>query len=128
MPDELRDTLEDLERAGWDALCGGSGADFYGELMTTDGAMVLANGAVLTRSEVVASLRDAPAWDGYELSDLRLVTTGRDGAALVYRARARREGSPAFVAAMSSVYVRVDGRWRLALYTQTQTPVPAPPA
>jgi hypothetical protein len=126
MPDELRDTLEDLERAGWDALCSGTGADFYGELMTTDGAMVLANGAVLTRPDVVASLRDAPAWDGYDLRDVRLVTTGRDGAALVYRATARRDGEPDFVAAMSSVYVRVDGRWRLALYTQTPQPDPVP--
>ena len=119
MADELRDTLEDLERAGWDALCAGTGADFYGDLMTTDSAMVLTNGAVLTRTDVVASLRDAPTWDDYDLSDLRLVTTGRDSAALVYRARARREGQPDFLAAMSSVYVRVDGRWRLALYTQT---------
>jgi hypothetical protein len=122
MPDELRDTLEDLERAGWDALCDGTGSEFYGDLMTTDGAMVLANGAVLTRPEVVDSLDGAPTWDGYELRDLRLVTTGRDGAALVYRARARRDGTPGFVAAMSSVYVRVDGRWRLALYTQTPEP------
>ncbi|MGN6574383.1 MAG: nuclear transport factor 2 family protein [Nocardioides sp.] len=122
MSDELRDTLESLERAGWDALCSGTGTDFYGELMTTDSAMVLANGAVLTRPEVVASLRDAPAWDGYELSEVRLVTTGRDGAALVYRARAHRAAEPDFVAAMSSVYVRVDGRWRLALYTQTPQP------
>jgi hypothetical protein len=122
MSDELRDTLEDLERAGWNALCDGTGSEFYGDLMTTDAAMVLANGAVLTRPAVVESLRDAPPWDGYELGDLRLVTTGRDGAALVYRARARRDGAPDFVAAMSSVYVRVDGRWRLALYTQTPQP------
>ncbi len=122
MVDELRDTLEGLERAGWDALCAGAGAHFYGDLMTTDGAMVLANGALMNRDEVVTSLRDAPAWDGYELRDVRLVTTGQDGAALVYRATARRAGSPDFVAAMSSVYVRINGRWRLALYTQTPLP------
>jgi hypothetical protein len=122
MSDELRDALEELERAGWNALCDGTGSEFYGDLMTTDAAMVLADGAVLTRPAVVDSLRGAPPWDGYELRDLRLVTTGRDGAALVYRARARRDGAPDFVAAMSSVYVRVDGRWRLALYTQTPQP------
>ena len=124
MADELLDTLERIERAGWDALCSGTGGDFYGDLMTTDSAMVLAHGAVLTRSDVVASLRNAPAWDGYDLRDVRLVTTGQEGAALVYRARARREGEADFVAAMSSVYVRVDGRWRLALYTQTPLPDP----
>ena len=119
MSDELRDELESLERAGWDSLCDGTGSVFYGDLMTTDGAMVLANGALMNRDEVVAALRDAPAWSGYELSGLRLVTTGRDSAALVYQGTAMRDGEPSVVAMMSSAYVRVDGRWRLALYTQT---------
>ncbi len=42
---------------------------------------------------------------------------------MVYTGTARRDGQPDFTAVMSSVYVVVDGRWRLALYTQT--PVPA---
>ena len=35
---------------------------------------------------------------------------------------ARRAGADPFVGAMSSTYVRVDGAWRLALYTQTVLP------
>jgi hypothetical protein len=119
MSDDLRETLETLERRGWDSLCAGSGGDFYGDMMTSDGVMVLADGQMMLRTEVVASLRAAPQWDGYELSDVRLVTTGRDGAALVYLGIGKRDGEPDFRARMTSVYVRVVDRWRLALYTQT---------
>ena len=119
MADELLDTLDALERAGWDALCDGTASDFYGRTMTTDAMMVLANGAALTRDEVVTSLRGAPAWGGYEMTDVRLVTTGRDSAAIVYRGTALRDGEAAFVGLMTSVYVEINGSWRLALYTQT---------
>jgi hypothetical protein len=119
MGDELRDQLESLERSGWDALCDGTASDFYGRLMTSDGLMVLANGRVMTRDDVVSALRDAPPWGGYEMADLRLVTTGQDSAALVYRGTGLRDGEAAFEGTMTSVYVQVAGSWRLALYTQT---------
>jgi hypothetical protein len=119
MSDELLETLDALERQGWDALCDGTASDFYGKAMTSDGFMVLANGAALTRDQVVTALRDAPPWSGYQMSDVRLVTSGRDSAALVYKGTAERDGQDPFVATMSSVYVRINGTWRLALYTQT---------
>lgn len=118
MTEPLTDSLVDLERRGWDSLCAGSGSAFYGSLMTEDAVMVLATGAVLGREEVVAVLADAPGWDSYELSDVRLVMAGA-GAALVYTGTARRQGADDLVAAMTSVYVAADEGWRLALYTQT---------
>ncbi|WP_393916544.1 hypothetical protein [Halostreptopolyspora alba] len=36
----------ELEHRGWRPLCDGTGADFYGSLMTEDGVMVLAHGAL----------------------------------------------------------------------------------
>jgi hypothetical protein len=121
------DTLDELlmlERRGWDALCGTTGADFYGEIMTEDGVMVLSNGMVLPRSGVVESLRSAPPWASYAIADVRLIELAAHAAALVYRGSARREGDePAFEALMSSTYVRRDGAWRLALCQQT--PIPA---
>jgi hypothetical protein len=112
-----------LESAGWTSLCDGSGDAFYGRTMTDDGVMVLADGSVRDRDGVVASLRDAPAWSSFEMSDEHLVGLGPDAAALVYTARAfRAAGGPPFVGAMSSVYVRHDGHWRLALYQQTPLP------
>lgn len=105
--------LLELEHAGWRSLCDGTGADFYSRIMTDDGVMVLAHGQALDREGVAESLRDAPTWSAYAISDERLVVLGR----------ASREGTPGeFRALMSSVYVRRDGRWRLALYQQTPVP------
>lgn len=42
---------------------------------------------------------------------------------LRYTGTGRRSGEPDFVALMGSLYVRIDGEWRLAHYQQT--PVPA---
>ncbi len=122
--DELTETLLRIERRGWDSLCDGTGGDVYGRLMTEDAVMVLAHGVVLDRDGVVASLADAPAWRTYRIDDVRLVPCGSGAVALVYRGSAYREADqPAFVGLMTSVYQRVDGDWRLAVYQQT--PVPA---
>ena len=118
--DALLGTLLEFEHQGWKSLCDGTANDFYGRTMTEDAQMVLANGQVMNRSEVVTALADAPPWTFYELRDVRLVRTGVDGAALVYIGSATREvGKPPFVGAMTSVYVSVAGEWRLALYQQT---------
>lgn len=116
--------LVTLERAGWEALRAGDGADFYGRLMIENGVMVLAHGAVLRRDDVVASLREAPPWTSYTLSQVHPVPLDTDSAALVYRADAVRPGHE-FAALMTSCYVRDDGDWRLAVHQQTVIP-PSP--
>jgi hypothetical protein len=109
-----------LEHDGWKALCNGTAADFYAEVMTDDAVMVLANGMVMDRDQVVDALAGSPAWDSYEMSDVRVVPLGSDSAALVYRAEARRMGSDEpVIAVMTSVYVADGDTWRLALYQQT---------
>jgi hypothetical protein len=123
MDDTPTDTLLDLERRGWASLCDGTGGSFYGRLMTDDARMVLADGSVMSRDDVVASLGQAPPWDGYLIEDPEVVRAGTGAAALVYRGTGRREGGDDFVALMTTLYVRDGEGWRLALYTQT--PVPA---
>lgn len=119
----LFDELLDLERAGWDSLCKATGAEFYGELMLPDAVMVLANGMVMDRDTVVGALSASPPWRTYEISDARLIAVDDDNAVLVYTGTGYRDGDePAFVGAMSSVYHRADGRWKLALYQQTRMP------
>lgn len=114
-------SVELIERAGWDALCDGRGAEFYGRLMTADGLMVLAHGQVLDRDEAVAALGEAPPWWSYTISDLRQVDQGPDATALVYRGEAHRPGTT-LAAWMTSCYVRREGDWRLAVYQQTPIP------
>jgi hypothetical protein len=115
----LLDELSDLEHLGWAALCAGTGHEFYGDLMTENGLMVFPGGMIMDRDQVVAALADSPPWLRFEIRHERLVETP-DGAALVYLASAWRSADELpFEAAMSSLYVRGDGRWRLALYQQT---------
>lgn len=116
-------TLQELlamEHRGWDSLCESRGGQFYGELMTQDAVMILANGMILDGKTIAASLDDSPPWSTYELEDARLVPTGTDSAALIYRATATRAGdAKPFIALMSSHYRLVDGRHRMTLYQQT---------
>jgi len=114
------DSLLTVERRGWDALCRSEGGDFYGDLMTPEGVMLLVNGAILDRATVASTLNGSPAWSSYSLDDARLIPTGDASAALIYRASAIRDGEPdPFVALMSSHYALVEGEIRLALYQQT---------
>jgi hypothetical protein len=127
---DILDELLELEHDGWKALCGGTAAQFYGDVMAADGVMVLANGAVMTRAEVTEALAQAPPWQRYEITDALLIDVGTDTAALVYTGKGWREGADEpFVGAMSSVYHRTDTGWRLALYQQTQVigRYPGPP-
>jgi len=117
------EALWDLERAGWASLCDGTGADFFAGIMTPDALMVLANGEVMTRDDVVAALGQAPPWASYEIADPRVVPVGADAAALVYVGTGHRDGDdPPFVGAMTSVYARDGETWKLALYQQTALP------
>lgn len=120
MEADIAEELLDLERAGWDALCDGSGSEFYGALMTPDGVMVLANGQILSRDDVVTALAGAPTWQSYEISNARAVAIGSDAHALVYVGTGHRAGDE-FVGVMTSVYVGRSDGWRLALYQQTST-------
>ncbi|SEB70988.1 protein of unknown function [Paramicrobacterium humi] len=117
--DAEREELLALERAGWQSLCNGMGAEFYERAMVLDGLMVLAGGFALDREGAIASLRDAPPWDSFDISDERFVQVSDDVVVLKYTGAAHRGSEPEFVALMTSSYVRVRGEWRLALYTQT---------
>src|SRR5829696_9249283 len=115
--------LLEMEHAGWASLCNGTASDFYGDVMTDDAVMVLANGTVMTRSDVVDALRDAPPWAAYEIDDVRFIPLGQGSTAVVYLGTGHRGGDePPFVGVMTSVYVERDGDWKLALYQQTPTP------
>lgn len=120
-----KDELLELEHQGWRSLCTGTGADFYGQIMTDDGVMILAHGFVFTRQQVIDSLNDAPPWTRYEITEEQLIPLDAHSAVLVYRGNAwRNAAEPGFQALMASVYVKRQGQWRLASYQQT----PIPPA
>lgn len=115
---ELQNLLA-IEHSGWQALTDGSGADFYEALMAEDGLMVLVGGMVLTRDEVIDSLKEAEPWARYDITGQQLIPIDEHCATLVYRASALRPGEDTFRAIMASTYRLVRGQLRLMLYQQT---------
>ena len=114
------DELSELENAGWASLCDGTGADFYGSIMTDDGRMVLADGSVMSRDHVMASLGSSPTWASYSIEHPIMIPIGDDAAALVYTGTGKRDNQT-FRGIMTSTYVRRGDGWKLALYQQTGT-------
>jgi hypothetical protein len=114
------DELLDLEHAGWQSLCDSRGGTYYGAVMLPDALFILADGTTMTRDETANSMDGMPGWDSYEITGATLVPLGPDAAALTYKASSSRAGlDEPFTALMSSVYRRIDGEPRLALYQQT---------
>ena len=108
----MQDELLAIERA----LGGGTG-DTYREHLTDD-AVVVVPGAAITREQSAFAIDATPGWDEFEITEPRLIELTPDSAVLNYRWSSRR-GDETYEALMSSVYVRRDGEWKLALHQQT---------
>ena len=110
--------LEDLLEID-EALARGTGDDYRARL-TDDAAVVLPQMGVLGREACAAAVEASPGpgWGAIAIEDARLVELGDDAAAVAYRFAGERGGNR-YVAWMSSVYVRRDGDWKLALHQQT---------
>ena len=119
---DLLDELLDLERAGWQSLCDSTGSDHYGNLMTDSGRMVLANGAVMSRDDVIDALKDAAPWSSFSIDDPVATALSDDVAAIIYSGTGHTGDGEDFIGVMTSVYVRRVSRWKLVLYQQTATP------
>jgi hypothetical protein len=113
MPEQ--DLLQ-LERAFWLA-----GAQFYDEYLAREALMVFpAPVGVLDRIRTLETILEAPRWKEVTFSATHVIAPAPDAAIFAYEAAADRgNGEPPYRAQCSSAYVRVDGKWRLALHQQT---------
>ncbi len=120
MSDLLTELLS-LERQGAQALTSGRAAGFYGELLT-DNALMVVPGFIVDKAIFVQTADSEASWTSFTVEDPRVTSLTSDAAILTYRGRGQRTGQPDYVAWMSSVYVKRDGRWRLAHHQQTPQP------
>lgn len=116
----MMNELEDLERRGWEALSGPDGATFYADLMA-DAALMVSPGLTLDKRATIRAIAGERPWSSFRLEDVRVVEVG-DTAVVTYSATSQREGEDEYRARMSSVYARVDGRWRLVLHQRSPDP------
>jgi hypothetical protein len=113
--------LIDLEQQGWRALSteGSAGSNFYADLLRADAVMLFPGGLRITgRDQILASLGNQP-WQSFRIEDPQVLRLSDDAATVVYKVTAQRQGSPAYMALVSSTYVRDEASWQLALHQHT---------
>lgn len=112
--------LIDLEEQGWRALAteGDAGKKFYAALLREDAVMLFPGGTRIEgRAQILDSLGAQP-WASFKIENPKVLQLSPNVATLVYNVTARREGSPSYVALISSTYAR-DKNWQLVLHQQT---------
>ncbi|GAA2034247.1 hypothetical protein GCM10009819_18040 [Agromyces tropicus] len=115
--DDLPARLLHEEHSGWRAILAGHGGEHYARAMTRD-ALMIVEGAVLGRDDVIAAFRSAPPWEAYEIHEPAVVRLGDRAGILAYRAVARR-GDDVADLRMSTTYLYDDGAWHVAAHQQT---------
>ncbi|ADB51812.1 nuclear transport factor 2 family protein [Conexibacter woesei] len=97
-------------------LAAGDGDTYRRRL--TDDAVVIVPGMRLDKAECAAAMDDSQGWDAVAFEQERAVALDATAALLTYRFDGAR-GSVRYTALMSSVYVRREGAWLMALHQQT---------
>lgn len=112
--------LLDLEEQGWRALAtaGDTGRKFYASVLREDAVMLLPGGMRIEGRERILESLGAQPWETFKLENLNVLALTADAAVVVYKATARRKGSEAYTALISSTYVR-GANWQLVLHQQT---------
>lgn len=110
---ELRDLLVELETAGWQALVDGDGRAWFRDAVN-DPVMVVGAGFGAVSGEAALDRLSDDTWSWFRLRAPQLLAITDDVAVLTSRLIARRDFDTEHQAVVSSTYVRVDDRWRLA--------------
>jgi hypothetical protein len=120
----LKDDLLAVERGLWK-----NDPDLYHDSLLDTVQLVFPETGVIGRDFAVAAIRKEVAenrvWAEVDLSNMRAEPITADVAALTYKVAARwnYEKTPTTSIA-SSIYVKRDGSWKLALHQQGQVPKP----
>lgn len=112
---QTEDLLYELERGFWTG-----GPEFY-LANSDDSCLVCFPGMVkvLSREELAGTVSAGPRWHDLDIRPKASVRPAPDIVIIAYESSARRGEEPRYSAAVSSGYVRRDGKWKLAWHQQT---------
>jgi hypothetical protein len=116
---DLEHELLAIERPLWT-----NDAAIYESSLVEDAVLVFAETGVIRREPALAAIRqenaDGRRWEEVQFDDVLTLRLAQDAALLTYRATARWASASSRIAVLaSSVYVRRDGRWKVAFHQQT---------
>lgn len=115
---ELSD-IREIEETFWRSA---GDRDTYAAHLAPDAIHVFPGWGIADRETVLMGVADARPWERFEIADPTFVRLSPMSAAIVYTARARREGEELDQATITSVYRVRAGRWELVLHQQTVVP------
>lgn len=96
-------------------------ASFYDEHLAPDALMVFAGpGGVMSRDQIVESIRDSARWRDVRLSEVSTLQLAPGAVLVTYHASAARDGADTrYTARATSVYISNGSAWRLTFHQQT---------
>lgn len=107
------------ERRFWEASSAGD-SEKVRDCMTDD-ALAVGFFGVLNKDATAKAAEGQRPFEFWRIDEEpKLLQLTTSCAAVIYQATAKREGGEPFTATMTSIYVWLDGEWKLALYHQTQ--------
>ncbi|HWD40656.1 MAG TPA: nuclear transport factor 2 family protein [Fimbriimonas sp.] len=108
-----KDTILNLEKGFWEH---GNDADFFKENFDDDGLNVIEPMGFIDKAGAVKMSSQAKPWKNVKMQDVHVQELTPDCVSLAYHGEGSQDGmDEPYRATISSVYVRRDGKWRLAL-------------
>jgi len=113
----------DLEKRGWEALSSerNRAIDFYRSILLESSVFLFPGGMRLEgKRRILESFASQP-WKSYQIEEAKVSKFADNVSVLTYRVIAKREGDDAYQAWISSIYILVDGDWKLGFHQHTLT-------
>lgn len=117
----MREEITALEMRGWDALTteGSAATDFYRSMLLDDAVFLFPGGLRIEGREDILDSFAAQPWNSYQIEDPRVSKPADGISVLTYRVTAEQEGSDTYKALISSIYILVEGDWKLGHHQHT---------
>jgi hypothetical protein len=116
----LEQDLKKIEEGFWYAAGAGKQGAYYREYMAEKGIAVMPEPyPVMTKQDAINMADEVMApWEDVRIENPRFLPLGAKSVAMVYHGKAMRNGQP-YSANITSVYVKDNGSWKLALHQQS---------
>jgi hypothetical protein len=108
-----KDTVLEIERGFWERS---NDPNFFEQHALPDGLNVIESMGFVKQADAAKMSRDAKPWTDVRMQDMHVLDLSEDTMAIAYHGEGTQEGmSEPYRSTVSSVYVRKNGEWKLAL-------------
>lgn len=108
-----KEAVLEIERGFWEKS---NDPKFYEEHLLPDGLSVMESMGFVKPSDAVKMSKGSKPWTNVKMQDMHVLDLNEDTIAVAYHGEGTQEGmAKPYRTTVSSVYVRHDGDWKLAL-------------